>query len=242
MKCDLTVSVALAAYNGASYIKEQIDSILGQLKSEDELVISLDPSKDDTQAIIESYCEKDTRVCLYKGTGEGAIKNFENAIGHCQKDIIFLSDQDDVWLPGKRGKVVEQFTNPKVQVVLHDATVVDTQLKTLQSSFFEIKNSQSGIIRNIVKNSYMGCCMAFRRSCLDVILPFPKKLPMHDQWIGLCCEWIGETVLIKEPLLFYRRHESNVSEMEHGSLVQMIRWRVSVLSAFLTRNVLKIGK
>ncbi len=242
MKCDLTVSVALAAYNGATYIKEQMDSILGQLGPNDEVVVSLDPSKDETQAIIETYCAMDRRVRLYMGKGLGAIKNFENAIMHCQKDIIFLADQDDVWLPNKREKIVQQFLKPQVQVVLHDAIIVDAELKTIQPSFFEVKNSQSGIFRNIVKNSYMGCCMAFRRSCLDVILPFPKNIPMHDQWMGLCCEWVGKAVLMPEQLLLYRRHGANVSEMQHASLAQMIRWRVSVVGAFVARNIFKMGK
>ena len=237
-----TVSVAMAVYNGETYLKEQIDSIMSQLKVNDELVVSLDPSKDASEEIIKSYMNSDSRVKLYYGKGKGAISNFENAIRHCRNSIIFLADQDDVWQPDKVRRVLAEFENPKAMVVLHNAQVVDEDLNILENSFFSIKNSRKGILRNIIKNSYMGCCMAFRRKCLKNILPFPPILPMHDQWIGLCCEWMGEAVFMEDTLLLYRRHGNNVSEMQHASAAQMLKWRIYIVYAFLSRNIFKIRK
>lgn len=239
MRTRRTVSVAMAVYNGETYLKEQMDSILSQLGAEDEVIISLDPSTDGTIDIIKDYCLKDFRVRLCRGSGNGVIKNFENAIKHCRNEIIFLADQDDVWKSDKVEKVLRAFKNPEVMVVLHDSEVVDEKLNVLQPSFFDIKQCKPGIIRNIIKNSYIGCCMAFRRKCVKYFLPFPDKLPMHDQWIGLCCEVLGKACFINEPLLMYRRHGENLSGMNHASVFQMLNWRIEIVLALCLRKFLK---
>jgi glycosyltransferase involved in cell wall biosynthesis len=234
-RTEMAISVAMAVYNGEAYLSEQLDSILGQLKKEDEIIISMDPSDDHTESMIKQFCKKDSRVKLCRGPGEGVVRNFENALRHCRNDIIFLSDQDDVWKQGKVTKVLQRFKNPEVMVVLHDAEIVNEHLEMTMKSFFEMKNCRPGIARNIIKNSYIGCCMAFRRECLKKILPFPKRLPMHDQWIGIVCESVGKASFIEEPLLLYRRHEGNLSEMHHGSWKQMLQWRVNLIGAFVLR-------
>ena len=218
----MNISVAMAVYNGQMYLKEQIDSILRECQDADELILSIDPSTDDSESIIQSY--SDPRIRLVQGPGQGAVANFENAIRHCRNDIIFLSDQDDIWMPGKRNKVLAAFEK-ETMVVLHDAIVVDDQMHCIYPSFFEHRGCRLGIPQNILKNSYIGCCMAFRKELVPVITPFPKNLPMHDQWIGLCGEKLGHNKLIHEPLLIYRRHEENASAMEHADMVQMIQWR-----------------
>ena len=83
--------------------------------------------------------------------------------------------------------------------------------------------------------------MAFRRKCLKRILPFPKDIPMHDQWIGICCEQMGNVDFLPEKLLLYRRHEGNVSEMRHAPLVQMFIWRWNLIKAIGTRIFLKVN-
>lgn len=218
----MNISVAMAVYNGQKYLKEQIESILHTLEDHDELIISVDPGTDDSEAIIQSF--PDPRIHTIQGPGKGATANFENAIQHCQNEIIFLSDQDDIWMPEKRKKVLAAF-DPETMVVLHDAIVVDDQMHCIHPSFFDHRGTKLGIHHNILKNSYMGCCMAFRKDMVSVITPFPKDLPMHDQWIGLCGEKLGHNKLIHEPLLIYRRHEENASAMEHADMVQMIQWR-----------------
>lgn len=225
---DISVSVALAAYNGEKYISEQAASILKQLSDTDELVISVDPSHDQTVAIISSF--HDPRIKMIPGPGHGAIQNFENAIGHCQNDIIFLSDQDDIWLPGKVEKVMHAF-DADTTLVMHDAKIVDSHLNTLYDSYFAYHKCQRGLMHNIVRNSYMGCCMAFRKELKPYILPFPEKIPMHDQWIGLVSEKVGKNVLCDESLILYRRHEDNVSSMHHASWKQMIQWRIHIVKA-----------
>lgn len=223
------ISVAIAAYNGEKYIREQLDSILVQLKNKDEIVVSLDPSTDTSEQILREYCEADQRVRMIDGSGSGLTQNFENAIVHCKNDIIFLADQDDVWHADKVQKVLECFDDPDTMVVLHDARVVDADLSVQRDSFFQWRGSKPGIIKNVMKNSYMGCCMAFRRKLCETVFPLPQNIPMHDQWIGLVGEIKGKSVFLNETLIDYRRHGNNVSSDTHSGWVRMIKWRFTVL-------------
>lgn len=118
---------------------------------------------------------------------------------------------------------------------MHDAKIVDKELNTIESSFFEQRKSGTGIVKNLIKNTYIGCCMAFRGSCCEYLLPIPENIPMHDQWIGLMCERHGKIALINEPLILYRRHGGNVSSDKHSSVLNMIKWRLQMISALLKR-------
>lgn len=229
----MPISVAMAVYNGQAYIKEQLDSILCQLDDKDEIVISLDPSTDHSKDIIESY--QDPRIHLIDGKGKGLITNFENAISHCQNEFIFLSDQDDIWSKHKKKKVLEAFDDKTICIV-HDAYVVSGDgKKILKESFYLTRDSRPGLLKNIMKNSYIGCCMAFRKELVEDILPFPQDLPMHDQYIGLIAQKKGDVKFIKDRLLSYRRHENTSSQDTHSNVKQMLIWRYQICKAMLKK-------
>lgn len=226
----MRISVAMAAYNGALYLRQQLDSILENLSDEDEVVISDDGSTDDTRAIVAEYQRADTRIRLLDGPCDGVIANFENAIANCSGDFIFLADQDDVWLPDKVDKVMQVFADSSVYLVIHDARVMDAGLsRVLMESFFAYRNSKAGVFNNLVKNRYMGCCMAFRSELVKKFLPIPRDIPMHDQWIGLISDaFYGKSVFLREGLLYYRRHADTVSDFEHNSAGVMLRNRILI--------------
>ncbi len=203
----------MAVFNGEKYITEQIKSILKQLKDNDEVIISYDESTDNTLKIVLDLAKKDKRIKVFHGPCCGVIKNFENAILNCNNKYIFLSDQDDIWLDNKVETVLREFKKANADVILHDTFVSDENLNIIYDSFFQIRNSKKGILNNIIKNSYMGCCIAFKNDFKKFFLPFPKNIPMHDQWIGLMGEKYGTVRFIKKPLLIYRRHENNFSAL-----------------------------
>ena len=224
------VSVAMATYNGEKYIKEQLDSILAQISGQDEIVISDDKSTDSTIDIINSY--NDNRIRVVSGPQNGIIANFENAILHSKGEIIFLSDQDDIWVENKLKRVLSEFeNNPNRVLIMHDAKVVNETLeKNIYESFFEFRKSKNGKWYNIYKNSFMGCCMAFRRELVERFIPIPRDIQMHDQWIGLISEIeFGRTLLLKDKLILYRRHRDCASDFEHNSLMKMIRNRLLLI-------------
>lgn len=226
----MAVSVVMAACNGEKYIKEQLDSILCQLGSEDELIVSLDPSTDGTKDILAEYNNKYPQVKVIDGPGKGLIKNFENGLKHAMNEFIFLCDQDDVWKENKVKTVLSAF-DANTLLVMHDAEVVDSDLNVIQNSYYVIRKSGCGVWKNIWKNSYVGCCMTIRKELLDYILPFPDRLPMHDQYIGLVAEMNSNVKFINDTLILYRRHSGNSSDMKHSSLVQMMKWRVEIIKA-----------
>lgn len=225
------ISVALASYNGQAYIAQQIESILQNLRPQDELWISDDGSLDNTIHILAEYQKKDARVHLCQGPGRGVKQNFANAISHTTGDIILLSDQDDIWADNKVERVLEAFETSKKKLVVHDAAVVKADGQTeLAPSFFKLRGSGAGVLKNIWKNTYIGCCMAFSASLKPLILPIPEDIEMHDQWIGvLCDQYAGGSYFLPETLLRYRRHDANASAMKHYPLGRMIKNRVNFI-------------
>lgn len=232
----MTVSVAMASFNGRMHIQEQIDSILCQLQGGDELVVSDDGSTDGTREWLDELASCDPRVRVLDGPCQGVIRNFETAIGACKGDWIFLADQDDVWMPDKREEVCRCAAQTGVVLVMHDAHVVDGHRQLLHPSFFALRGCRTGFVQNLLKNSYIGCCIAFSRQLLPYILPFENGIPMHDQWIGMQAQRHGGVALLDKPLLEYRRHEENATAMTHGAVGDMIRARVGILTALMKRR------
>lgn len=229
------VSVLLASFNGEKYIVQQLESILCQLNAHDEVVISDDGSTDGTLKLIGDFAAKDKRVRVVEGPRRGVVANFDHLISLANGDVIFLSDQDDVWLAHKVERVLKEFENKEVNLVLHDVKIVDQDLSLISDSFFEFRGSNGGFFHNLIKNSFMGSAMAFRKEIVSQVCPIPLSVPMHDQWIGLICSLVGETRLIYEPLGLYRRHGENASSFKHGSISRMISSRVSLLRCVITR-------
>ncbi len=225
-----SVSVAMAAYNGEKYITRQIDSILGQLGEWDELLISVDPSTDHTKQIALDFAAADSRVRVMDGPGEGVIRNFEHVLGQVSGEVIFLADQDDVWHPMKLRSCLAAIEDKHVAAIVHDAVVVDGDMNELQSSYFQDK-FYSGVLQNALRNRYMGCCMAIRRDVLRAALPFPKKIPMHDQWLGIVAKRMGDVVFVGKTLVFYRRHRQTVTGREKATGFTRLRWRLGLVSA-----------
>jgi len=232
------ISVCMATYNGESYIKEQIQSILPQLKDGDELIVSDDGSTDNTLEIVFSF--ESLKIRVLQGPQNGLIKNFENAINAAKGDYIFLCDQDDIWLENKVDVFKVAFDNGAILIV-SDCRVVDANAKIINESFFSLRNSRLGFLPNLLRNGFLGCCMAFKAELKPKILPFPKNIPMHDWWIGLVASLYGEVVFINQPLILYRRHGNNASptgDKSSFSLMTQAAHRLS-LCFYLMKGYLK---
>lgn len=212
------ISVCLTTYNGEKFISEQIQSILNQLCEDDEIVVSDDGSIDETLTIINNI--KDSRIKILqhqnynknsKFSFDRITRNFENALNNAKGDLIFLSDQDDVWLSNKVEIIKNIFYNNDCWLVLHDCIVVDKNKIPVNNSYFELNKSKPGFIYNLFNCSYLGSCMVFNRELLKKALPFPKKPVPHDLWLGLIAENNKKVFFSNEKLILYRRHENNQS-------------------------------
>ncbi|MBO5303752.1 MAG: glycosyltransferase family 2 protein [Lachnospiraceae bacterium] len=235
---DYKISVAMATYNGGKYIRTQMNSILRNLQPGDEIVVSDDGSTDTTLHILRSYARGEITVRVLEGPGKGIKQNIANAIAHCKGKYIFLADQDDVWTDDKVKKVMEYLGKDGCKLVCHDAKVMNGNLtEVLMPSFFEYRKSKPGFFKNLLKNRYMGCCMAFDSSLRKHILPIPDEIEMHDQWIGMKNDlWRGKSFFLKEKLLLYRRHDGNVSDFSHGTVGEMLKKRRVLFRAMFRRH------
>ena len=224
------ISVCVATYNGEKFIREQIDSILCQLSSDDEIIVSDDGSTDGTIVIIN--CIGDKRIRIIEGPRKHSPTfNFENALKEAKGDYIFLADQDDVWKTNKVEVCMKWLQ--KYDCVVSDAEVTDSNLNPLYPSLYAIMQVRQGHIYNTVwKNGYTGFCMAFRRSILEASLPFPKDIPMHDIWIGNVAAYKYNVKFIPDKLILFRRHKETISCNGKGSkysIWQQMKFRWSII-------------
>jgi len=229
------ISVCLATYNGSAYVEAQLRSVLEQLSPKDEIVVADDGSTDDTIAIVDAIGDPRIRW-VAQGGSLGVVKNFERSVSAASGNYIFLCDQDDFWLPGKIEHCIAALQTHLL--VVTDCKVVDSELNEIAPSFFRLRNSGSGLLHNLWKNGYLGCCMAFRRELLRVALPFPSRIPMHDMWLGIIAETLGGTCFLPEPLLLYRRHEGSASDAagrSTASFSKMLADRIFLASLFSVR-------
>ncbi|GAB3034721.1 glycosyltransferase family 2 protein [Spirosoma pulveris] len=237
----MMVSVCMATYNGEKYIARQLESILCQLDSSDEIIISDDNSTDSTLLIIKMISDARIKVFINEGVS-GPMGNFEQAFLRASGDYILLADQDDYWLPQK----VHILSNilKYNDLVLSNCQVVDKQGTILYPSFFTYRKSKPGFWRNLYRNSYIGCCMAFRREVLSYALPIPPKVHMHDWWIGLLAEAKGKVCFYPQPLIQYVRHGENASPTgEVGyNLTKRIENRLTMLWYVTKRLVIQFIK
>lgn len=202
------VSVCMAAYNGGRFITAQLRSVCAQLAAEDEVVISDDGSTDDTIERIEEM--SDRRIRLYRHERRTTIAaNFENALRHARGDLIILCDQDDVWLEGRVAAAKRALRGRLLMVC--DCQFVRDDGAVVVESFFALYGAGPGLVKNLMKNTYMGSAMSFRRELLDIALPFPPSIPMHDQWLGLVAELSGSVRFVPEVLVRHNCHAGNAS-------------------------------
>jgi glycosyltransferase involved in cell wall biosynthesis len=208
------VSVCIAAYQGERYIALQLRSILAQLSPDDEVIIVDDASTDGTTGEISAL--QDPRIVLLQTTrNQGVLRAFENALSHSSGEIVFLSDQDDIWLPKKVETVLDAFAqDPELMLVTSDAILIDENGTKTGDSFYAKRGKfRSGLWSNVLIGKFHGCTMAFRSTLLRSVLPFPSGPEVHhDTWIGCVNALIGgKTKYIAEPLVAYRRHSTNAS-------------------------------
>ena len=228
------VSVAMAVYNGAKYLEAQIGSILPQLKENDELVISYDESSDDTLDFIRCYEKKDPRIKIIYDPGHGVTDNFSNAISNCKGDYIFLSDQDDIWLDKKVEMVMQCFHEKEPDLIVHNSRDFDDDTGLAAKSSFEKYRTGPGKLKNCIRSRCSGCCMAFTREMIDLILPIPVD-EGYDHWISALGEFCGSVSYIDEELLHHRLHVDNVTPAAHRSLPVVVRSRILLLQKLINR-------
>lgn len=213
------VSVALCTYNGAAYLREQLDTILRQTHKHLEVVVVDDASTDDTMQILKEYAGKDHRIQLYQNESNlGFNLNFQKAIGLCKGEWIAIADQDDIWHHQKLQIMLQQWD--KRSVLLHcaskkfsSATPVNYSRKPLSRGF-----SGTDVQQLAAKNTVEGHNILFHRSLKEKALPFHVNL-FYDWWLGVVAAVNGGVQWIDQVLVWRRIHEHNTFEVKIAPLL-----------------------
>ena len=240
------ISVCIASYNGEKYIGKQIESIVEQLGGDDELIVSDDGSTDATREVVASFADSRIKLIDHSSHRPKRVKyafeyvthNFDYALRHTRGDLIFLADQDDVWHSDKIHDTIDAFRREGCLLMLHDCRLIDNVGEVINDSYFRSNKSARGIVRNIIKCSYLGCCMAFDRRLLGKALPMPDASVPHDIWLGLLAEYYGKVYFHHDTLIDYRRHDTNTSSaanVSQFSLVDKVAYRAAIVSSLLKR-------
>lgn len=229
------ISVVMATFNGEKYVKRQLESILCQLDTDDEVIVSDDGSVDNTLSIITKLASVDPRIKVINGPHKGYNKNFENAIKYAKGEYIFISDQDDVWMPNKISIILNNFKlNPQVKCIRHDCIVVDDNDNVIIDSYNAYRKSNTDYKSNIVKNTFTGCCMCVEAEWLKKLIPFPNEI-FYDAWIGILSCKYNKTMIIDNKLIKWCRHEGTVTNAKkRNSLIHILKNRCD-----LYRNIRK---
>lgn len=217
----MRLSIALCTYNGERFLQDQLESFVAQTQLPDEIVICDDCSTDRTAEIIRSFAKTAPfPVRFFENESNlGYIKNFERSIALCGGDIIFLADQDDVWVVNKLEKFAAEFSSDeKVGMVFCNGELVDENLAPLASDAWEVRllnekkrkkiREGNGFPIILKDNVVSGCMMAFRAEYRNILLPIPTDIHnvIHDYWIALLMTVITKVKPLSEKLVKYRQH------------------------------------
>jgi glycosyltransferase involved in cell wall biosynthesis len=216
----MKISVVMATYNGERYLRGQLDSIIKQTLKPDEVIVCDDSSADSTVEILEQY-RIDHQIKFYVNKNRlGLIKNFKNAVSRVKEgNYIALSDQDDVWFLDKLEKcakalkAIDQFNIPCM--VHSDLLYVDAKDNIISPSFRKTlgqhkyaQNLQTLLYGNFVN----GCTSLFNPALREGFLAMPDQITLnHDGWMALLAFTFGKVAYLNEPLVKYRKHDSNAS-------------------------------
>jgi glycosyltransferase involved in cell wall biosynthesis len=218
----VSVSIAMATYNGQEFIRDQLDSLAAQQHLPAELVITDDGSTDKTLAVAQEFARRvPFPVRIHQNDRRiGFRSNFMKAASLCTSEVIAFCDQDDIWSFRKLALCVEPFRDPAVLLVHHNADVVTDAGERLGN----LDHFASGPIAPPLslcpirwQGSPLGFTEVFRRSLLEFSSLQEKSLryngltdPMfHDQWVFFLASVFGNIVYVNEILAYYRQHGSN---------------------------------
>ncbi|UKA65451.1 glycosyltransferase [Arthrobacter sp. FW306-05-C] len=228
------VSVCMATYNGQEFVAEQVESILAQLTSMDELIIVDDASTDGTLDVVRGF--DDPRIVLLPSKeNRGYVASFEKAITASRGEYIMLSDQDDVWPAGR----VETLVNAlqEKNFAASNFTVFGGPANRYHK--IQLKESDSRRwVANIITTwigvrPYYGCTMAFRAAAKKLILPFPDFLTeTHDQWIAIVANLNQDMIHVEAPTVARRLHDENTTPKSRRPTAVILRARIMLLRAF----------
>lgn len=212
------ISVVMCTYNGAKFIKEQVDSILQQTEADFELVVCDDCSNDGTWEILQEYASGHDDIRIFRNEQNlGFLKNYEKALGLASGEYIALSDQDDIWMPNHL-EVLKNLLGERT-IACGNSLLVDEKGNPLgmtlkeQEDLTVVSENPLDLALSVMvyRNPLQGAAMLFRRSFLEKALPIPEGIKYHDSWFAALACFMEGVSYTDEVILCYRMHGENLS-------------------------------
>tara|TARA_B100000780_G_C21126955_1_gene457742 strand:- start:2470 stop:3270 length:801 start_codon:yes stop_codon:yes gene_type:complete len=223
-------SVCIATYNGEKFIAQQLVSILNQLKPNDEIIIVDDASSDRTLNEIRKI--NDSRIeLIVLDINIGHVLAFEKALEKTNNEIIYFSDQDDVWSSQKCIKVLDKFYKENDScLVVHSLSSINKEGKLISDNWLALpevnKKGYKFLLSELFQSKIFGSAAAFKSTLLQIILPFPKFVYAHDHWLSICAGLTGNTSFMSENLVDRRIHDNNVTPRDGLNFFFKIKYRL----------------
>ena len=220
----MKISVAMCTYNGERFLSEQAESFLAQTRKPDQIIINDDASRDETWTFLQSFAERagamGIEVKLHRNSENlGYIRNFESALQRTSGDLVFLCDQDDIWLPDKVAAFCAEFERrPDLGLLHSDARLIDDDGCDIGYSLFDALemtrrertwiHQGDALAALLPRNLATGATMAFRRDVMLAALPIAEGW-FHDEWLALVAALISRVDCLETPSIAYRQHGAN---------------------------------
>lgn len=225
---DLKISISLATFNGARFLREQLASLIEQTFLPTELVVTDDGSTDETLAILEWFAGvAPFPVSVYRNEQRlGYGMNFLKAASLCSGDVIAFSDQDDVWLPAKLERLRKAFGHLQADFVAHAAEVTDARLVRMGKRYPDIDMDRCFAADEVREIFYPGFAIAVSRKFLDGVRDVMSRPGFHvEAHDGLLCGLAAvgcKRCELSDSLVLYRQHEANLIGYHGAVLLQKV--------------------
>jgi glycosyltransferase involved in cell wall biosynthesis len=251
----IKVSVVLCTYNGSTYLKKQLNSILEQTYAVDEIIIVDDCSTDTTREILKEYYDKHQEIKLFfNDKNLGSNKSFKYAVSLASNNYMALCDQDDIWYTNKIEIQMNSILNSnfhgdeKPLVAFHDLCLIDQNDTITNKSFWKLHKfnpNKFTFKKSLIFNIVTGCtCIINKKMMEEMIKSDMKDIIMHDYLIALIGYGFGNTIYINEPLMYYRSHMGTVTEKETITITNRLKSFINRVNNgnYLMPNILQIQK
>jgi rhamnosyltransferase len=218
------VTILLATYKGAKYIRRQLESILSQTHTCWKLFARDDSSPDSTLDILLEFAEKYPAKIFVdqdKPGNLGAVGNFGYLLSKSlDAEYIMFCDQDDYWMPVKIEKTLQCMQHAqktygnKMPLLVHtNFTYADENLVPIKSKegFHARRLKHLGLANLLVQNPVYGCTVMINNSLAKKVKSIPAIAENHDYWVALVASAFGQIIYLPESTILYRQHTGNIS-------------------------------
>jgi len=219
------VSVIIPTYNREDLIGKTIQSVLNQTYQNFEILIVDDSSTDDTSTVVKSFNEKRIKYIKQEHTGIPAIAR-NNGLKKAKGNYIAFLDSDDLWLPQKLEKQLQEFANFKEILLVSTNGVTFPQI----SKIYSLKKKKKIIsFFELLKTDYIiNSSVLIKKDVIDKIgyldeNKIIKSLEDYDYWLRFLYFKNKSILVLNDILIKYRLHESNISQYTNQQTLKLLR-------------------